>query len=65
MKAVKLPETILNADLITNYTLRGKTISVYYTNGSHSELVYANEESARRTLDNIYEQLKEQEHGEM
>lgn len=60
MKAVKLPETILNADLITNFSLVGKTIKVHYTNGFRTELVYANEDKARNTLECIYQQLKEQ-----
>ena len=65
MKAVKLPETILNADLITSCLLRGKAIRVYYTNGSSTELVYSDEEKAKNVLEYIYQQLKEQEHGEM
>lgn len=64
MKAIKLPETILNADLITSCLLRGKAIRVYYTNGSSTELVYSDEEKAKNVLEYIYQQLKEQEQME-
>ena len=58
MKAVKLPEAILNADLITSCDLMGKNINVHFVNNTRTEFIYADEEVARNTLEYIYEQIK-------
>ncbi len=61
MKAVKFDSLILNMDMILNCTLRGRIITVFYTNNANVKLSYTSAETAERAFDTLYKLIKEQE----
>ena len=70
MKAIRWGKNILNADLITNCTLHNREhqlaqIEVWYTTGSYTTIDFASADDAEKAFDYLYNQIKEQEHGEM